>query len=133
MALAAHERLLVLFERTIVSIQHQLRSGQPGLSRSSERRGRMLGMQAFMASATAQAVMLVKLLSHLFDRLDHAFGPLSAPSSFRSVPMDAGVLYTPTSLTASPRSLAAASSPAIRHDITVDVGCDFDGERLPAV
>ena len=125
MALAAHERLLAMFEKTIVSIQRQIRSGSSSSGPPSNRRGRLLGAHAFMNSATTQGVMLVKLLGHLFDRLDQAFGPL-AMSSGNATPDDIALSYTPSSSIGSPLSVTTPLSPVVRHAKLSELGCGRD-------
>lgn len=69
--------------------------------------------------------MLVKLLSHLFDRLDQAFGPL-AMSSGNATPDDIALSYTPSSSIGSPLSVTTPLSPVVRHAKLSELGCGRD-------
>jgi hypothetical protein len=70
MILASYQRLVAAFESICSSLQGQLRSRLP---RGAKEYG---ADQGLMESPTAQAVMVIKLISHLLGRLDRALGPI---------------------------------------------------------
>lgn len=84
LVLSCHQQLLAAFEKIYAGIHCRLTKNRPSLSRrishghAHENTGLdLLDQSALASSATAQSVMIVKLLKHLTCRLDRALDPIA--------------------------------------------------------